>query len=212
MIAHQWRQPLNAISLTASNLRFKCMVDDINSDEFEKELDLIESYSEHLSLTIDDFRGFFKENKEKEKTTIDEIVNSTLDIVKISVENKNIKINTDLNCNKELETYPSEIKQVVLNLIKNAEDVLLENEIKNATITIETLCKKDTKILVIKDNAGGIPENIIDKVFDPYFSTKKEKEGTGLGLYMSKTIIQDHCNGSLTVSNDDNGAVFKIEI
>ncbi|MCK5110947.1 MAG: transporter substrate-binding domain-containing protein [Arcobacteraceae bacterium] len=212
MIAHQWRQPLNAISLTTNNLQFKLMMDDVDNELFKKEIGLIDEYSQHLSKTIDDFRGFFKDNKEKEITTLEKIVNSTLAIVKTSIENKNIKIITDFNCDVELKTYPSEIKQVVLNLIKNAEDALLDNEIDNPTITIQTLCTIDckNKILIIKDNAGGIAENIMHKIFDPYYSTKKEKDGTGLGLYMSKTIIEEHCDGKLTVSNDKEGAVFKI--
>ena len=213
MIAHQWRQPLNSISLTSSNLKIKCMLDDMDKDIFEKELNLIEDYSQHLSETIDDFRIFFKENKEKKITTLEEIVNSTLGIVKVSIENKGIKINKLFNCNNKLETYSNEVRQVVLNLIKNAEDVLLDKNIKNANITIETMFNKESQkyILMIKDNAGGIPEDIMDKIFDPYFSTKKEKDGTGLGLYMSKTIIEDHCNGKLTVINDEEGAVFTIE-
>ncbi|MCK5110948.1 MAG: cache domain-containing protein [Arcobacteraceae bacterium] len=212
MIAHQWRQPLNAISLTSNNLAFKCMMDDYDKDLFQKEIGLIDEYSQHLSKTIDDFRGFFKENKEKEITTLEKIVNSTLNIVKVSVENKNIKLIIDLNCNKELKTYPSEIKQVLLNLIKNAEDILLENKIENPTITIKSSCRigQDNQVLVVKDNAGGIPDDIIDKIFDPYFSTKLEKDGTGLGLYMSKTIIEEHCGGKISVSNDKDGATFKI--
>jgi C4-dicarboxylate-specific signal transduction histidine kinase len=105
-------------------------------------------------------------------------------------------------------TYPNEIKQVILNLLKNAEDILLEKEIENPTITINTY----DNILIVKDNAGGVPDDIIGKIFDPYFSTKTKKDRTGLGLYMSKTIIEDHCGGSLSVSNDNNGAIFKIEL
>ena len=212
MIAHQWRQPLNAISLTSSNLQVKLMMDNVDHEFFKKEIELIDEYSQHLSKTIDDFRGFFKEHKEKEITTLDYIVNSTLDIVKVSVENKNIKVITDLTCHVEFESYPNEIKQVVLNIIKNAEDVLLEMKIENATIAIQTLCDEDKKDkqLIIKDNAGGIQEDIMDKIFDPYFSTKLGKDGTGLGLYMSKIIIEEHCGGKLSVSNDDEGAVFRI--
>ena len=211
MIAHQWRQPLTAINATTNNLIFKLMLDDIDKKEFENELNLISDYSQHLSKTIDDFRGFFKEDKNKEVTSLSKIVNETLDIIKISLENKNIKIIESLCCNLSLETYPSEVKQVLLNLIKNAEDVLLVKEVKNPTITIETLCSKDNNIiLVVKDNGGGIPLDIIDKIFDPYFSTKKEKDGTGLGLYMSKIIIEEHCGGKMDISNDDDGAIFKI--
>jgi len=212
MIAHQWRQPLNAISLTSSNLQLKCIMDEMDKDFFNKELQFIDEYSQHLSTTIDDFRSFFKENKEKEVTTLIHIVNDILNIVRISIENKNIKIITDLKCHLNFKTYSNELKQVVLNLIKNAEDALLENKIDNPVITIQTICNADcqNQILIIKDNAGGINEDIIEKVFDPYFSTKKDKDGTGLGLYMSKTIIEEHCGGKLTVSNDRDGAVFSV--
>lgn len=213
MIAHQWRQPLNAISATSNKLQLGLMLDDkIDREVFQKEISLIAQYSQHLSKTIDDFRGFFKNNKTKEVTTLEKIIKSTLDIVKVSVENKNINIVVSFECNTEFETYPSEIKQVVLNLIKNAEDALLENRVQDPVIMIETFCDstKKSKELIIRDNAGGIPADIIDKIFDPYFSTKLDKNGTGLGLYMSKTIIQEHCNGSLKVSNDRQGAVFQI--
>jgi len=212
MIAHQWRQPLTAISATTGNLKFKIMQNDINKDFFEKEIELIDDYSQHLSGTINDFRDFFKNNKIKEKTTLEEVVHSTLSIVQTSIENQNITIKTDLTCNKILETYPNELKQVLLNLIKNAEDVLLENSIKNPTITIETTCKEKTKVLIVKDNGIGISTEISDKIFDPYFSTKKEKDGTGLGLYISKTIIEEHCGGVIHVKSNNKGAIFTIEI
>jgi len=212
MIAHQWRQPLTAISATTNNLIFKLMMDDIDKKEFEKEINLISDYSQHLSKTIDDFRGFFKENKNKELISLSKIVKDTIDIVKTSIENKNIILITNIGCTSEFKTYPSEIKQVILNLIQNAEDILLENNIQKPQITIETICgeKCANPTLIIKDNGGGIPSNIIDKIFDPYFSTKKAKNGTGLGLFMSKTIIEEHCNGKIEVENDNNGAVFKI--
>ena len=211
MIAHQWRQPLTAISARTSNLSFKLMMNEkFDKELFQTELDHINNYSQHLSKTIDDFRNFFKEKKEKESTSLAEIVDSTLDIVQTSVENKNIKIIKNNICEKEFETYPSELKQVLLNIIKNAEDALLEVGVDNSTIIIESVCNR--KELIIKDNAGGIDETIIDKIFDPYFSTKEAKDGTGLGLYMSKIIIEDHCGGKLEASNEDDGAVFKISL
>ena len=198
MIAHQWRQPLNSISLTANNIRFKLMMnDEIDKTFINKEIELISNYSQHLSNTIDDFRNFFKENKEKVQTNIEVIVNESLEIVKDSILRKNIKIQSDYSCNETIEVYSNELKQVILNLIKNSEDALIENKIEDAFIHIRSMKKENNCILEIKDNGGGIPHKILTKIFDPYFSTKKEKEGTGLGLYMSKIIVEEHCKGKI---------------
>ncbi len=211
MIAHQWRQPLNAISLTITNLSLKCMIDEMDRELFEKELSRMDEFTQHLSHTIDDFRSFFKKDKNRDITTLKEIVNSTLSIVNLTMKDKNIElISNNVTCTHPLETYSNEVKQVILNLLKNSEDVLLERKIQNPKITIETVEEESCQVLIIKDNAGGIDEDVINMIFDPYFSTKKEKDGTGLGLYMSKTIIEDHCKGKLSVYNDTEGAVFKI--
>ncbi len=213
MIAHQWRQPLSAISARSNNLLLKIVLGkDLDRDLFKEEITYIDEYSQHLSKTIDDFRNFFKEDKVKEITTLENIIHQTLDIIQVSVENKNIKIVTNFRSNQPFEIYSNEVKQVVLNIIKNAEDVLLEKNILNPTISIETTTKDNNNILTIKDNAGGIKDDIIGKIFDPYFSTKLEKDGTGLGLYMSKIIIEEHCNGILTVNNDKDGAIFEIKL
>ncbi len=214
MIAHQWRQPLTAISATSAGISLKAKLHKLDENIAIELADKISNYAQHLSSTIDDFREFFKSNKEKKEITFNELVNGVLNIVKDSITNKNIELITKLNCNHKLNTYPNEIKQVILNLIKNSEDILIEKDIKNPVITIETKCDLDFKspILMIKDNGGGIPDDISSQIFDPYFSTKTEKNGTGLGLYMSKTIIEEHCNGELSVSNDKYGAVFTIKL
>jgi nitrogen fixation/metabolism regulation signal transduction histidine kinase len=188
------------------------MINDIDKENFLEELSLISGYTQHLSKTIDDFRKFFKETKEKERVMLKELVTETLQIALVSLKNKNINLITEYNCDKPILTYTSEVKQVLLNFIKNAEDVLLEREIKNPKITIITKNDDTSHILVIKDNAGGIPEKIIDKIYEPYFSTKLEKDGTGLGLYMSKKIIEEHCSGKIETKNDKEGAVFTITL
>jgi len=187
-------------------LELKARINKINNKIIIEQSQKISQYSEHLSATIDDFREFFKPNKKMSNTTYNEVIQNVLNIIETSIVNKNITIAKNLNSKEIFNTYFNELKQVLLNLIKNAEDVLLEKNINNPTITIET----KNNSLIVKDNGGGIAENIIDKIFDPYFSTKSEKDGTGLGLYMSKMIIEEHCNGKLTVSNDKDGAVFKI--
>ncbi len=210
MIAHQWRQPLAAISATSSSLEVKAKLNTLTDEIVLKRSQNISQYSQHLSETIDDFRDFFKPRKGISESSYDEIIHSVLSIVQISIENKNIKITKDLHLHEQFLTYPGELKQVLLNLIKNSEDAILENAISQPMITISTFKKEDNWILTVEDNAGGIPEAIINNIFDPYFSTKKEKNGTGLGLYMSKTIIEDHCNGTLKARSDKGSTVFSI--
>ncbi len=206
MIAHQWRQPLAAISSTSAAISLKAKLNKLDENTTIKLTDKISEYSQHLSLTIDDFRDFFKPNKDKSDITYDELLQSVLNIIEIPINHQKIKLIKEFNSKQTFNTYPNEIKQVILNIIKNAEDVLMEKEIENPIITIKT---KDN-ILTIGDNAGGVSKDIIDKIFDPYFSTKTQKNGTGLGLYMSKTIIEEHCAGQLCISNDKDGAVFQI--
>jgi len=211
MIAHQWRQPLTAISATTNNLLIKLMLDEkIEKEELENEISLISDYSQHLSLTIDDFRNFFKTDKEKTNTKVESVIDNTISIVKSSLDSYNIKLTTKYNCNKELSIYATELSQVILNLIKNAEDALLENSIIDAEIKIETYTTKTHAIISVGDNAIGILEENLDKIFDPYFSTKKSKDGTGIGLYMSEIIVNEHLKGKLKVVNSKSGATFKI--
>ncbi len=208
MIAHQWRQPLAAISATSVNLIMKAQLDKLDNDSAIELGEKISEYSQHLSSTIDDFRDFFKQGKEKKETTFNQLVEDVFKIVEVSIKNKNIELVTQLDSQDVFNTYPNELKQVLLNLMKNAEEVLLEKKIKNPTITIQT----QGNILKVSDNAGGVPDDIIGKVFDPYFSTKTSKNGTGLGLYMSKIIIEEHCGGELSVENSDEGAVFSVKL
>ncbi len=206
MIAHQWRQPLAAISTASASINLKAKINKLDNNIAIEISKKILEYSSHLSSTIDDFRDFFKSNKRKTDITYEELINSILNIIEISISSKRISLVKNLNSTSTFNTYSNELKQVILNLIKNAEDVLIEKKIKDPKIIIET----DGNKLTISDNGGGIPKNIIDKIFNPYFSTKNKKDGTGLGLYMSKIIIEDHCNRELTVLNNNDGAVFQI--
>ncbi len=208
MIAHQWRQPLSAISATSASLSLKAQLGTLESQTTKNAADNISQYAQHLSSTIDDFRNFFKENKTAEKTTLKTMLDGTLEIIKISLDNQKIEVEIIQKEEREIRTYINEVKQVILNIIKNAEDILIEKEIQNPKITITI----EDATLTIADNAGGIPKEIEDKIFEPYFSTKTKKDGTGLGLYMSKTIIEDHCGGRLSVKNDAQGAVFCIDL
>ena len=212
MIAHQWRQPLSAIHAVTNDLLFKQSNNKYNEEYFNSKLNNIIEFSNHLSSTIDDFRNFYKEDKEKFLISYQDVIQNSLVIVGSLLKFKGINIELNFKTDAKIYTYPNELQQVVLNLIKNAEDILLENKIKNPSIKIKTYKNDNKLILEISDNAGGVPEDIMEKIFEPYYSTKTKKDGTGLGLYMSKTIIEDHCDGNLTVSNNKDGAVFKIEL
>jgi signal transduction histidine kinase len=185
-------------------------MDSYNRETFEKEIKQISEHTQFLSTTIDDFRNFFKENKQKSHTTFEEIIQSSLSIIGPNLESKNIEIIKEYQLDGTVYTYANELKQVVLNLIKNAQDILLEKKIENPKITIRTYKENNQFILIISDNGGGICTDIMDNIFDPYFTTKEKRDGTGLGLYMSKTIIEEHCGGTISVSNGLFGAEFKI--
>lgn len=212
MIAHQWRQPLASISTISGTLSLDIIMNNYKADFFQKELSSIDELSSHLSSTIDEFRNFFKNDKEIQKEQMNKIVKDSLKIIAPCIETKNITISINIDEDIFINSYITEIKQVLLNIIKNAEDALLEKETPNATIWINGLKKEKFAELSIEDNGGGISEDILNKIFEPYFSTKKDKDGTGLGLYMSKIIIEDHCKGKLDVQNSEVGAKFTITI
>ena len=208
MIAHQWRQPLSSISSISSTLSFDVMMDNYKKDFFAARLNSIAEISQHLSTTIDDFRNFYKPDKKVVTLQLEELVLKPLSIIRPSLFNNDIEIIEEYNSKEEIEVYDNEMIQVILNLFKNAQDNFQENETKDPYIKIIT----ENRTITICDNGGGIPEDIIEKIFDPYFSTKEEKNGTGLGLHMSKTIIEDHHNGKLNVENRDGGVCFIIEL
>jgi len=210
MIAHQWRQPLSIISMGANNIMADIELE-ITDEESLKEISSeIILQTNELSKTIDDFRDFFKPKKEKEHVSVHEIVDDALHIIEKSLENNDIQLLKEFRSIKKIKTYSRELMQVILNILKNSKEVLVDNNIINRTISIKTIDNKDSVIIEINDNGGGIPAWVIPKIFDPYFSTKDDKTGTGLGLYMCKTIVEKHLNGEIVASNKDNGACFKI--
>ena len=216
MIAHQWRQPLGAIAATSINMKFSLLLKsfDLNTKEgqdelntsFMEELSEIEDYVENLTATIDDFRNFYKPDKKLALISFEEVVQKALRIIRSSMEMDNISIIEEYKDDIKLEMYDNEVMQVILNILKNAHDNFKEKNITNPQIKITST----SAVLDISDNGGGIPDEILDKIFDPYFSTKDEKNGTGLGLYMSKIIIEEHHTGKLAARNYDGGILFKI--
>lgn len=220
-IAHQWRQPLSAISSTASGITLEKKMGTLGEERLIKSMGTIMDKVEYLSKTIDAFRNFFHPNKEKEVFNIDEVLKASLKLAQANLESENIKVDSDLTVrNIQCVGYPNELIQVLINLFNNAKDAFISNNITNRVICVNDVLKEDKYFIMIKDNAGGIPESIIDKVFEPYYTTKDKAQGTGIGLYMSHQIITDNMKGELFVENveqviDQNtykGACFYIRI
>jgi len=201
-IAHQWKQPLSLISMSNTLLKINQENKNFNTkEEIDESILNIENSVAHLSETIDDFRDFFRPDKEKLYFNLEEALNSTYKLISSQFRNNNIKIIKDIN-DIEVYGYKNELLQVFMNIIKNAKDELVNlSSDKKRFLFIHIYKEENSAIIEIKDNAGGIPENIIDNIFDAYFTTKSEKEGTGIGLYMSSQIIQG-MNGEIKVSNE----------
>ncbi len=212
MIAHQWRQPLNNLSLINQLVLMKYQKGQLDDKAMESFKENSKKQIDFMSNTINDFRNFFQ-NEEKECLfSYSAVINHVIDIIKPSLEKHNINVVINTIEEDEVYTCKNSLIQVLLSLFNNAKDILIERNIENKQITISLYKEGDAIVLDVQDNAGGIDETIIDHIFDPYFSTKKEKNGKGLGLYMSKMVIEEQIGGKLEVQNNDNGAVFKIII
>ena len=210
MLAHQWRQPLSAITTVASSMHLLIKIDKFDKDIFTKRLEDVGRYSKELSETIDGFRNFFQTSTRLENIHLSYIIQDVLHIVRPTLEAHNIKVETILVPDLIVNTYVNDMKQVLINIIQNSQDIFILRKIKEPKITIETKMIAKQKCIIIRDNGGGVDKNIVDTIFDPYFSTKYQKHGVGLGLYISKVIVEKNCNGSLDGYNDKDGTTFKI--
>ncbi len=211
-IAHQWRQPLNALGLVLQNIYFEHQMGTVDDLFMERSVDKGKRLIQTMSKTIDDFRNFFKPNKLKERFNISEVINTMVDLIGASYQNNGIALELALDDSLEIEGYSGEFSQVILNIMSNAKDAFIENSIVDKKVIISSHRESNNIIIEISDNAGGIPKDIIQKIFDPYFSTKEEGKGTGIGLYMSKTIIETNMRGKLSVKNINQGVIFKITL
>ncbi|MEA1913929.1 MAG: PAS domain-containing sensor histidine kinase [Campylobacterota bacterium] len=201
MIAHQWRQPLNNLSLLNQTIILKFKRNKLDDKLMEKFSTNSSKQIKQMSVTIDDFRNFFKPEKEKTLFYINDTVNQVLSIMNPIFLNNAITVNFNENSRASITGYPNELGQALLNILTNAKDALIDNNIENKIININLDQENYKVVLTIRDNAKGIPHAVKSNMFDPYYSTKKEKNGTGLGLYMTKIIIEDHMNGSIQVQN-----------
>ncbi|CAA6806310.1 MAG: Chemotaxis protein methyltransferase CheR (EC [uncultured Sulfurovum sp.] len=209
-IAHQWRQPLNALSASVYLLSSKYSDNDFNKNDMEAFTEKSNKLIQKMSSTINDFKNFFRADKEKVEFKVEEAVKECVDFVNASYISNNIKFIFECEKDLVLESYKNELMQVLLILLNNAKDALVENKINDRKVKVSS--KKTNKgiDITIQDNAGGISDAIVKKVFEPYFTTKFQSDGTGIGLYMAKMIVEESMSGYLTLENHAGGALATI--
>lgn len=212
MIAHQWRQPLAIINAIASQMRLQAMISEKDEGDTIDNMIKIEEQSTYLSHTISAYRDFFRPDKPKEHFTVLTLIDNALSLIDHTLKNHGIKVEKVVKRDSNLFTYRNEILQVIIALFKNSLDAFMENSSTSGKITISVEFDLNYGIIHIRDNAGGIAPEIIHKLFIPYFTTKMKSNGTGLGLYMSRMIIEDHCQGVLEVESIGIETVFTIKL
>jgi two-component system sensor histidine kinase TtrS len=211
MIAHQWRQPLNIIGLGMTQLETAKQLDKLDDTLFEKVTETVKDQIHYMSHTIDDFRKFFHQDKELTHVNLHTQVDETIALVGELLNYKEITISNHTDRSVEVDLFSNEFKQVLINIFNNSCDALTASDVTEKQIEITSCLSRNGQLTVtVSDNGGGIDPEIIDKIFEPYFTTKFESQGTGLGLYMSKLIIEEHMHGSLHAENSGDGAAFVI--
>jgi signal transduction histidine kinase len=210
-IAHQWRQPLNALAINIQNIQEVYYDEEITEEYVDDLVQTSMRQINFLSKTIDDFRGFFKKEKDEEIFCINHTIEDTLSLLSSQLNVHKIKCN--INSPKEYYTkaIKNEFRQAILNIVNNAKDAIIENN-KNGVIDISIDSDSHKIVIKIVDNGGGIPPHILDRVFEPYFTTKVNNKGTGIGLYMTKIIIEDNMGGKIDVSVEDDKSCFVLEL
>ncbi|MCG3714667.1 cache domain-containing protein [Aliarcobacter butzleri] len=198
-IAHQWRQPLSIITTATSGMVLQKEMGVLTDEFFFEASNRINTSSQYLSQTIDDFRNFFIPNKEKSKVNLIEIFKKTLDLISAQFSSKDIEIIKNIE-GVEFESYENELIQALINILNNSRDELIKKD-GERFIFVDAFEKDNFINIIIKDNAGGVIKENLDKIFEPYFTTKYKSQGTGIGLYMTEEIITKHLNGTICVEN-----------
>ncbi len=213
-ISHHWRQPLCAIGLIIQDIRDAYLHNELDVEYMDKSVDAMMSELNALSDTIENFRNFYVQDNEKRDFNVTAEIDKALMLLAGYIKDKGIVIDKALDDSLLIQGFPNEFAQVILNILTNAKDVFEKRNIINGVININSYKDSTTgkMIISIKDNGGGIQEDIMDKIFDPYFTTKHKTRGTGIGLYMAKVLIEKSMNGTLSVRNISGGCEFRIEI
>jgi len=209
-IAHQWKQPLTTIGSIIMLLEYKIKDKKCDLEYVENKIAQINTHVVFLSETIDDFKNFFNPKKVKKDANIKQLINKAISLSQDSLLTEEIMIKQDLNFSKNATVYENELLHIILNIIQNSKEAFKDKENKIKIIKIIGNTKDNLTYIDIVDNAGGISQNNLPYVFHENYTTKEKDEGTGLGLYLSKVIIEDHMNGSIEVKNIGDGTMFRI--
>ncbi len=211
-IAHQWRQPLNTLGLIIQELPTYLQRNLLTAEYLEGSVVRAMQVINYMSQTIDGFRNFFGPDRERQTFLASEVLEQTVSILDAAFAELHLELQVSVDREAVVHGIPNEYSQVILNILMNAKDALLERKVEHPKVEVRLFREGGKAVVTITDNAGGIPPEIMDKVFDPYFTTKGPDKGTGIGLFMSKTIIEKNMKGSLTVKNQPEGAQFRIEV
>jgi signal transduction histidine kinase len=212
MIAHQWRQPLNSLSAASISIQLQQEMELLDDKFLSQKIDFFQKQIQRMSHTIEDFMGFFKPNHKIEEFAFMDSVNSIKSMMEAQLNKHEIKLEIVVEDNLKLFAIKNEMDHILLNLVANAKDAFEESNIKDKKISITLNDKGEYFEILVKDNAGGVPKDILPKIFDSYFTTKEKGKGTGIGLSMTKNMVEQHCHGNISVKNIDNGACFIITI
>jgi len=219
-IAHQWRQPLSVISVLATGLKLRQEMGMVTTKFIDETCDNINTNTQYLSKTIDDFKNFLKGDKSKSEFYLKDQINSFLNIIKSSANQNNIQIITNIDSLIKINSFESELTQCIINIYNNSKDAFIEHEVKNKLFIININKNEDEVVITLQDNGGGIPLDVIAKIFEPYFTTKHQSQGTGLGLHMTYNIIVERMSGNIEAINKEfiyenveyKGACFTISL
>jgi len=211
-IAHQWRQPIAEISAILTNMKITYEFDKFSQEYMNTKMKEANKLTSYMSDTISDFQNFFNPQGEKELFSIEQACRDAFFIVESSMKYHSIDVEFNVIEDSSVHGYKNEYSQVILNILSNAKDVFIEKKIENPSIKIKIKTGENYAIVKIEDNAGGVKDEILEKIFEPYFTTKHKTQGTGIGLYMSKNIIERNMDGFINVINKNQGACFIVKV
>jgi len=211
-IAHQWRQPLNVLGIKIQELGLAFKYGDLSKELVDANVSKAMEILQHMSQTITVFQDFTVPDKEKSLFRVDRVVSNTVKLIDESLKQAGIELIVDTCNDPEINGYPHEFSQVLMSIIMNARDAIVERQAIKPYITVRSFVENGRLVVTITDNGGGIKEEILDKIFDPYFTTKDLGKGTGIGLFLSKKIIEKNMGGHLSARNVADGSEFRIEV